>query len=153
MENEESLKTGAVVGKFADAVKDEINNLLANGVVTTGVVVGSILLAIDDLLGVVELTVSSVANFIADGRLEIDVDSTGDVLASSSLAEEGVEGIIAHSNGLVGGHGAIRLNSVLEAVKLPAVVTNLDTSLAQVDRDTFYNRAKQATVSDSTVLL
>jgi phosphatidylglycerophosphate synthase len=48
MENEESLKTGAVVGKFADAVKDEINNLLANGVVTTSV---------DALIGTVQVVI------------------------------------------------------------------------------------------------
>ena len=60
-------------------------------------VVGGILLAIDDLLGVVELTVGSMVNFVADGGLEIHVDSTGDVFAVSSLAEEGVKGIIAKS--------------------------------------------------------
>jgi hypothetical protein len=35
-------------------------------------------------------------------------------------------------------HGAIGFNAMLEAIKLPAVVTSLDTSLAQVDGDAFY---------------
>ena len=35
------------------------------------------------------------------GWLEIDEDATGNVLASSSLTEEGVEGVVTTSNGLV----------------------------------------------------
>jgi hypothetical protein len=59
------------------------------------------------------------------------------VLASASLGEEGVEGIVTSANGLVGRHLAIRLDAVLEAVKLPAGVTDLATALADVDGDTF----------------
>ena len=43
VEDEEALKAGAVVGKLADAVKDLVDNLLADGVVTTGVVVGGLI--------------------------------------------------------------------------------------------------------------
>ena len=39
VEDEESLKTGAVVGNTADLVENTLNQLLANGVVTTSVVV------------------------------------------------------------------------------------------------------------------
>merc|ERR1719343_1606029 len=42
VEDEESLESGTVVGKLSDAVQDRVNNLLSNGVVTTGVVVGGI---------------------------------------------------------------------------------------------------------------
>ena len=59
------------------------------------------------------------------------------MLASSSLREEGVERIVTASNGLVGWHLAIRLDAVLEAVKLPAGVTGLAPALADVDRDAF----------------
>ena len=38
------LETGAVVCELADAVKDEVDNLLADGVVAAGEVVGSIFL-------------------------------------------------------------------------------------------------------------
>ena len=65
--------------------------------------------------------------------LEIDKDSTGNVLASSGLAEEGVEGIITTSDGLVRGHLAIRLDSVLQTVQLPAGVAHLDSGLAGMD--------------------
>jgi hypothetical protein len=59
------------------------------------------------------------------------------VLASTSLGEKGVERVIAASHGLVGGHLAIGLDPVLEAVQLPASITGLDTGLTDVDRKTF----------------
>ena len=58
------------------------------------------------------------------------------MLAGSSLTEEGVEGIVTTSDGLVRGHLAIRLDSVLQTVQLPAGVSDLDSGLADVDRDT-----------------
>jgi hypothetical protein len=137
VEDEETLKTSTVVSKLADAVQDKVNNFLSDGVVTTGVVVGGIFLSRDDLLGVVKLGVGSGADFVTDGGLKIDVDSTGDVLSRRSLAEEGVEGVVSNANGMVGRHVTIGADAVLEAVQLPAVVTDLDTGLTQMDGDTF----------------
>ena len=57
------------------------------------------------------------------------------MLASSGLAEEGVEGVVTTSDGLVGGHLAVGLDAVLQAVQLPAGIANLDSGLADVDRD------------------
>ena len=133
VEDEEALETSALVSKLADAVKDEVNNLLANGVVTTGVVVGGILLAGDELLWVEELAVGTSADLIDHGWLEIDIDGTGNVLAGTSLREEGVEGVVTASNGLVGWHLAVGLNAMLEAVELPASVTDLGAGLSNVD--------------------
>jgi len=124
VEDEEALEAAAVVGEPADPVDDVVNHLLANGVVTAGVVVGGILLAGDELLGVEELLVGAPANLVNDTGLEVDEDGTGDVLAGTSLGEEGGEGIVALTDGL-GGEGAVGLNSVLEAVELPAGVTDL----------------------------
>jgi hypothetical protein len=59
------------------------------------------------------------------------------VLASTSLREEGVEGVITTTNSLVGRHLTIRLDTVLQAVELPTGVTSLDTSLANVNGQTF----------------
>ena len=59
------------------------------------------------------------------------------MLSSASLAEEGVEGVVATSDGLVTGHLAIRLDSVLKAVQLPAGVTDLGSGLSDVYGDTF----------------
>jgi hypothetical protein len=122
VEDHEALETSAVVRKLADAVKHEVNNLLADGVVATGVVVGGVLLAGDELLGVEELAVGAGADLVDHGGLEVDEHGTGHVLAGASLGEEGVEGVIAAANGLVGGHLAVRLDAVLEAEQLPAGV-------------------------------
>merc|ERR1711959_506822 len=133
VEHEETLETGALVGELTKAVERKVDDLLANGVVTTGVVVGGILLSGDELLWVVELAVGAGTDLIDHGWLQIEVDAAGHVLAGASLGEEGVEGVIATSNGLVGRHLAIRLDAVLEAVELPAGVTDLATALADVD--------------------
>jgi hypothetical protein len=132
VEDHEALETSAVISQLADSVEDEVDHLLADGVVTTGVVVGSILLAGDELLRVVELSVGAGADLVADRGLQVNHDASGDVLASTSLGEEGVEGVIAATDSLVGGHLAVRLDAVLEAEKLPAGVTGLDTGLAKV---------------------
>ena len=131
----ESLQARAVVRKLAKAVEDEVHDLLTDGVVTTGVVVGGVLLSGDDLLRVEQLAVGTGADLIDDGGLQIQEDGAGDVLAGTGLGEEGVVGIILDTDGLVGGHGTIRLDTVLKAVQLPAGVTDLDTSLTNVDRD------------------
>jgi len=55
------------------------------------------------------------------------------VLAGAGLGEEGVEGIIATTDGLVRRHLAIRLDAVLEAVEFPAGVARLDAALADVN--------------------
>jgi hypothetical protein len=138
VEDKETLKTGAVIGKLSEAIECKVNNLLSDGVVTTGVVVGSVLLAGDQLLRVVELTVGTSADLVTDTRLKIDEHATGHVLASTSLREKGVEGVITAADGLVGRHLAIRLDAVLEAVKFPAGVTGLNTGLT-------YDTEKQIT--------
>ena len=70
--------------------------------------------------------------FTDDCGLQVHKNSSGDMLSSSSLIEEGVEGIISSSNVLVAGHLPIRLDPMFQAVKLPAGVANLDTSLTHV---------------------
>ena len=96
-----------------------------------------VLLARNDLLGVVQLAVGASADLVADSGLEVDVDAAGDVFARASLGKERVESVVAAADGLVGGHLAIRLNTVLEAVKLPAGIAGLDAALADVDGDYF----------------
>ncbi len=58
------------------------------------------------------------------------------MFASSSFTEEGVEGVISTSNGLVTGHLSIRLDSMLQTVQFPAGIANLDSGLANMDADT-----------------
>merc|ERR550514_241137 len=135
VEEEEALEAGAVVRELADAVEHEVDNLLADRVVATRVVVGGVLLARDELLGVVELAVGAGALLVDDRRLEVDEDRAGHVLARAGLREEGVEGVVAAADRLVRGHLAVRLDAVLEAVELPARVAALHAALAKVDRD------------------
>ena len=137
VEDEETLQTGTLVSELSDSVQDQVDQLLSYGVVTSGVVVGGILLAGDQLLGVEQLSVGASSDLIDHSGLQIYEHGSGHVFASASLAEKGVEGVIATSDGLVTGHLAIGLDSVLQTVQLPAGITDLDTGLSDVYRDTF----------------
>ena len=64
MEEEESLETSALVSQLPCAVKDKVDDLFADGVVSTSVVVGSIFLAGDQLLGVEQLAVGASADLV-----------------------------------------------------------------------------------------
>ncbi|TNN80050.1 hypothetical protein EYF80_009701 [Liparis tanakae] len=114
---------------FAGPVQHQLDDLFADGVVPAGVVVGSILLASDQLLRVEQLAVHK--------------DGSWDVLPSSGLTEESVEGIIFYSRGLATGHQSVRLDAVFQAVKLPAGIANLDASLTDVHRDTLTLEGKR----------
>jgi len=137
VENEETLKTGTLVSKLSDSVETEIDDFFTNGVVTSGEVVSSILFTRDKLLWVEELSVGTSSDLIDNGWLEIEEDASWDVLSSTSLGEEGVEGIITTTDGLVRWHLSIRLDTVLEAEELPTGITNLDTGLTDVNGNNF----------------
>ena len=137
MEDEESLQSCALVGQLTDSVEDKVNDFLSNGVVSTGIVVGSIFLTSDELLGMEQLAVRSCADLVDYSWFQVHENCSGDVFASSGFAEEGVERVVSASNGLVGGHLSVRLDTVFKTVQLPAGVSNLDTGLSHVDRDTF----------------
>ena len=102
---------------------------------TTSVVVTSVFLTGDQLFRVEELTVRTSADFVNDGRLQVDEDSARHVLTGTSFGEEGVERVITTTDGLVGRHLTIRLDAVFQAEQFPAGVTDLDTGLTDVDAD------------------
>jgi hypothetical protein len=104
---------------------------------STSEIVSGVFLAGDELLGVEQLSVGSSSDLINHGGFQIEEHTSGDVLASASLGEEGVESVIASTDGLVRWHLAVGLDAVLKAEQFPASVTDLDTSLADVDRDNF----------------
>jgi hypothetical protein len=137
VEDKESLETSAVISELSDTVEAQVDDFLSDGVVTTGEVVSSIFLTRDQLVGVEELSVGTSADFIDDSGFEIEEDATGDVLSGTGFREEGVEGIISSTDGLIGGHLTIRLDTVLKAVEFPAGVTDLDTGLTDVNADYF----------------
>ena len=116
VENEEPLEARAVIRQLAHSVQDQIHNLLSDGVVPTGVVVRRVLLARDDLLGVVQLSVGAGADFVTHGRLQVHVHRAGHMLPRAGLGEKGVEGVVAAADRLLGRHLPIGLDAVLEAV-------------------------------------
>ena len=157
MEDEESLEPGALVRQLPHPVQHQVDDLLADGVVTPRVVVGGVLLAGHQLLGVEQLAVRSSSDFVDHRWLEVNEDSPRDVLASpwkissnawnilgkpTSLREEGVEGVVSTTDSLIGGHLPIGLDSMFEAVELPAGVAHLATRLAHVHADTLTLRGK-----------
>lgn len=71
-----------------------------------------------------------------DSGLQVHKDSSGNMFASSGLAEERVEGVVPSSDRLVAGHLTVGLDAVLQAVELPACIADLSSGLADVDRDT-----------------
>ena len=135
MKNREALKTCALLSQFLNLLQDEITDLLANGVVTSGIVIGSILFACDELLRVEELAVGASANLINEWGFQVYKHCPGHMFASVCLTEEGVEGVVSSPNSLITWHLAIRLNAVFLAVELPAGIAYLNTSLAKVDGD------------------
>ena len=137
VEDEETLKTSALIGKLSDSVEAEIDDLLTNGVMSSSEVVSGILFTRDELLWMEELSVSSGSNLIDNGWLEIKEDGSWDVLTGTSLREEGVESVVSTTDGFIGWHLTVWLDSVLEAEELPAGVTDLDTGLTDVDRNDF----------------
>ena len=81
VENQEALESGAVVGNSSNLVEDGVDQLLADSVVSTSIVVGSILLSADHLLWVEETAVGSGADLVDDIGLKIAIDGTGNVFA------------------------------------------------------------------------
>jgi hypothetical protein len=135
VENEKALKTSASIGQLADAFEHRVDEFLADRLVATRVVVRGILLAGNELLRMEELPVGSGADLIDDRGLQVDKDGTRNVLAVAGLREESIKGRVAAV--LFGRDVAIGLDAVFEAVQLPASITNLDASLANVNRDDF----------------
>jgi hypothetical protein len=58
------------------------------------------------------------------------------MFASAGLAEERIERVVPTTDGLVTGHLAVWLDSMLQTVQLPASIAHLDTGLTNMDADT-----------------
>ena len=81
VEYEETLQTGAVVCDPPDLIQNLIDELLADRVVATRVVVGGIFFASDHLVWMEEVAVLSSSHFVDNVGLEVTVDGSGDVFA------------------------------------------------------------------------
>ena len=64
MEDQEPLETSTLISQFSNSVENLIDQFFTNGVVTSGVVVGSIFFAGDKLFGMEELTVCTSSDLI-----------------------------------------------------------------------------------------
>ena len=135
VEDEETLETSALIGELSDSIEAEIDDFLTNGVMSSGEVVGSVFFTGDELLWMEELSVGTSSNFIDDSWFEIEEDGSWDVLTSSGFGEESVEGIVTTTNGFVGWHLTIWLDSMLKAEEFPAGITNLDSALYNMNRN------------------
>mmetsp|Transcript_91046 Transcript_91046/g.236045 ORF Transcript_91046/g.236045 Transcript_91046/m.236045 type:complete len:217 (+) Transcript_91046:520-1170(+) len=131
----EALEARAIVCELANAVQHEIHNLLADGVVPASKVVCGILLTRDQLLRVEELAVCARAHLIDHRGLKVHEDTTRHVFSCARFGEEGVERVVAATDGLVTRHLSVGLDAVLQAEELPASITDLDACLADVDAD------------------
>ena len=103
----------------------------------TGVVVGGVFLARDQLLWVVDSVLGTSANFVNHSGFEVDEGIRWDVFASTGLGEEGVEGIFSNTDRFVRWHLTIVVDAVFKAEQLPACVTDLNTGLTNVNIDYF----------------
>merc|ERR1719474_129842 len=112
MENEESLQTCALISKFPDSIKHQVNNLLAYGVMSSRIVIRSVLFPSDKLLRVEQLAIGSCANFINHCWLKINKDCSRYMLSSPGLREERIKRVISSSNGFIRWHLSIRLDSM-----------------------------------------
>ena len=80
-----------------------------------------------------ELTISPNSDLVNDSGLQVHKHGPGHVLPRPGLRKEGAVGVIPAARRLVRGHGAIGADPVLEAIELPAGVTDLAAGLADVD--------------------
>lgn len=80
------METRAVVGNVADLVKHLVDELLANCVMTTSIVVGRILLSSDHLFRMEKTAIGTGADFIDYVGLEITVDGSGNIFAIACVS-------------------------------------------------------------------
>jgi hypothetical protein len=133
MEDEEALKSCALVSQFSDSVQHKVNDLFANSVMSSSIIVSCVFLSGDQLFWVEQLSVSSSSHFVDDSWFEVNEHSAGDMFASPSLREKSAEGVITNAHSLVTRHLAIWLDSMLKAVQLPTSITDLDSGLSNMD--------------------
>merc|ERR1719436_1091094 len=131
--DDEALHVLGVINELAQAVVHLVKDLLADGVVSAGEVVGSILLAVQKELRVEHLRVVAGPDIVNHSRLKVDGDVTGDVLSGAGLLVESGEVLVD----FIVFQGTVILDLVLIAVLGPNGVTELDTGLADVNGENF----------------
>ena len=147
MENQESLKTSALVSELqhklistvvltksiqtnrvgstylADTIKAQIDDLFSNGIMTPGVVICSIFFTSDELFRMEQVVICSGSDFINNSWFQVDKDSTWNMFPSSSFGKECIKRVISRSDRRIIGHVTIGLDAVFKAIQLPAGVS------------------------------
>jgi len=85
------------------------------------------------LFGVEQLSVGSGSDFINNSWFQIKEDTSWDVFTGTGFTEESVESIITTTDGFVRWHLTVRLDTVFKTEKFPTGVTDLATSLTDMD--------------------
>jgi len=129
--DDETLDVLGVIDELSDSVVDDVHLLLSDGVVTTGEVVGSIFLSVDEEFWVVHSRVLGSANVIKHSWLKINTQVPWHVLSGCGFLEESVEVEIFRVGSL---HSlSIGFDVVLADVLGPDGISKLDSSLSDTD--------------------
>merc|ERR1719326_1562711 len=124
------------------AVVDLVKDLLPDGVVSARKVVGSVLLPVQQELGVEHLRERAGADVIDHRRLKVDRDLAGDVLPGASLLEERREVLIHIIRAL-----AILPDFMFRSVLSPNCIAQLDAGLSNRNRKNFAGRHDERCLS------
>jgi len=142
VEDEEALETRTIVGQAPDHVHNYVDLFFSYSVVTTSVIASSVLLSGDEGLRVEKTAVSASSDLVDDIGLKVNVEGTGNVFPGRGFREEGAEPV-ATGRGSAFDQTAVRTEAVLNGIQFPASVSNLNTSLANVERDDFPHTSRE----------
>lgn len=78
--------------------------------------------------------------------LQIEQESSRYVFSCISFTKESTKGVVAAWISKIAWHLSVGGDAVFEAIKLPTSIANLDSSLADVDRDAFALKNYQSTL-------
>jgi len=81
VEDKEPLEAIALVGNLANAIQGGIQQVLANGIMATSVIVRGVLLPADELIWMEQLGIRPSTDLVDDGRLKINHDCAWNILA------------------------------------------------------------------------
>ena len=87
---------------------------------TSSIVVGCVLLAADQQLGVEQLAVITSADLVNGGGVKVDEDGSRDIFATASLREDSIELARVVESLRVGIRPTVFLQAVFEEVPVPS---------------------------------
>lgn len=110
------------------------DNFLADGIVSSGKIIGSVFFARDELFRMVQTSVGPCSDLIDNCWLQIEEQVTRYVFAPRSFLEESTNSVIVF--GRIA-HDSVGTDAVLQTKQFPASIADLDSALADVQIDDF----------------